>query len=196
VTGSQLGPEFRPVRGGPNGGNLFIRVTVDPPGIAPQVLCADDDPGVASTIGQRMTSHLDPPAAPTRFKPGTRILVVDDEVLVRGVIKAMLERRGCDVLTASNGREGVDLFRQEAGQLDAVLIDLNMPILDGERAVEEIRQTDPNIPVWIMTGFDPAGREERLARGHVRGVLRKPLTADTLVQALTAVLGTDRPAKD
>ena len=143
-----------------------------------------------------MTSHPDPPAVPTRLPPGTRVLVVADEDRVGGVIKAMLERRGCEVLTASNGREGVDLFRREARRVDAVLLDLNMPILDGERAVEEIRQTDPTVPVWIMTGFDPAGREERLARGHVRGVLRKPVSSDTLVGALTAVLGTDQPAKD
>ena len=59
-----------------------------------------------------MTSDPNLPAAPTQFRPGTRVLVVDDEDLVRGVIKAMLERRGCEVLTASNGREGVDLFRR------------------------------------------------------------------------------------
>ena len=80
--------------------------------------------------------------------------------------------------------------------MDAVLLDLNMPILDGEGAAEEIRQADPNVPVWILTGFDAAGREERLALGHVRGVLRKPVSVETLVQALTAVLGTGRPVKD
>ena len=156
-------------------------------------LRARSEPGRGTTVRIWLplaSSSPTPPRAPTRFKPDTCILVVDDEDLVRGVIKAMLERRGCEVLTASNGREGVDLFRREAGRVNAVLLDLNMPILDGERAVDEIRSTDPNVPIWIMTGYDPAGREERLALGHVRGVLRKPVTSETLVQALTAVLGT------
>ena len=59
--------------------------------------------------------------------------------------------------------------------------------MDGERALEEIRALAPALPVWIMTGDDPAGREERLA-AHAR-VLRKPVSSETLFQALSAVLG-------
>ncbi len=71
------------------------------------------------------------PAVTTRHRPGKRVLVVDDEDLVRGVFKAMLEHKGCEVLTAANGREGVDLLRREEGYVDAVLLDLNIPLLDG-----------------------------------------------------------------
>jgi CheY-like chemotaxis protein len=149
-------------------------------------------PGAGTTVRLWL-----PPAAPdmpasapaTRFRPGTRVLVVDDEDLVRGVVKAMLERKGCAVLTAANGRDAVDVMRREADRVDAVLLDLNMPVMDGERALEEIRALSPAVPVWIMTGYDPAGREERLA-GHVRGVLRKPVSSETLFLALSAVLGT------
>jgi hypothetical protein len=46
------------------------------------------------------------------------------------------------------------------------------------------------VPVWIMTGYDPAGREDRLSGGCVRGVFRKPVVSETLFQALLSVLGT------
>lgn len=127
-------------------------------------------------------------AGPARFRPGTRVLVVDDEDLVRGVLKAMLEKNGCEVLTAANGREGLDVLRRERGRVDAVLLDLNMPVLDGERALDEIKAMNPALPVWIMTGYDRAGREDRLT--GIRGVLRKPMSVDTLYRALGTVLGT------
>jgi PAS domain S-box-containing protein len=149
------------------------------------------EPRVGTTVRIWLPQAADepPPAGPGRLPPGTRVLVVDDEDLVRSVIKAMLERKGCEVLLAANGREGVDLFRQEGGRIDAVLLDLNMPVLDGERALEELRNTSPTVPVWIMTGYDPADREDRLAKGTVRGVLRKPVSSETLYQALAAALG-------
>jgi two-component system cell cycle sensor histidine kinase/response regulator CckA len=148
-------------------------------------------PGAGTTVRLWLplaAPEVPAPAPAARFRAGTRVLVVDDEDLVRGVVKAMLERRGCAVLTAANGSEAVDLFRREAGRVDAVLLDLNMPVMDGERALEEIRALNPAVAVWIMTGYDPAGREERLA-GHVRGVLRKPVSSETLFGALSVVLG-------
>jgi CheY-like chemotaxis protein len=126
---------------------------------------------------------------PNRFPPGTLVLVVDDDDMVRSVLKAMLERKGCEVLTAANGREAVDLFRQERARVSALLLDLNMPVLDGERALEEIRAIDPQIPVWIVTGYDPGDREARLAAQGIQAVLRKPLTSDSLFRALARVLG-------
>src|SRR5205085_7460111 len=127
--------------------------------------------------GLPLAGTPEPPDMAPALRPGTRVLVVDDDDLVRGVLQAMLERKGCQVLLAGNGREGADLFRREAGRLDAVLLDLNMPVLDGEGALAEMRAADPRVPIWIMTGYDPAGREDRLI--GVRGVLPKPITMET-----------------
>lgn len=152
-------------------------------------------PGEGTTVRvwlplAEVPTSVEPSEPPARFRPGTRVLVVDDEDLVRAVLKAMLERKGCEVLTAANGREGVDLFRQEGGRVDAVLLDLNMPVLDGEAALEELAATGADVPVWLMTGYDPGDRDVHLAERRVRGVLRKPLSSEALFRTLSSALGT------
>ena len=118
-----------------------------------------------------------------------RILVVDDDELVRNVLKTILESNGYEVLTATNGREGVDIFHREGGRVDTVLLDLNMPVLDGEQALEELRKTGANVPIWIMTGYDALNRDVKLAADkRVAGVLRKPISTDTLIQAIASSL--------
>src|SRR5450631_1189383 len=67
------------------------------------------------------------------------ILVVDDEVAVRRVAKAMLEHLGYAVLVAENGLEGVTIFAQRAADITAVLLDMAMPVMDGEHALQHMK---------------------------------------------------------
>ncbi len=79
-----------------------------------------------------------------------RILVIDDEAIVRNSIVAYLEDSGFDVIEAENGREGVACFNSQCP--DVVLCDLRMPHMDGLAVLKEINQTRPNTPFIVVSG--------------------------------------------
>jgi DNA-binding response OmpR family regulator len=91
----------------------------------------------------------------------TKILVVDDEPGIRGLLATILERKGYAVLLAESGKKGLDLFRRE--RPDLIVLDLKMPDMDGITVLQDIRGLDFQTPVVILTG---AGSEkaEKLAR--------------------------------
>jgi signal transduction histidine kinase len=80
----------------------------------------------------------------------TKILVVDDEKVVRDGCHRVLTGKGFEVLTAQNGRQAMDLLTAEA--VDVMLLDLKMPVMSGEEVLEEMRTQYPDIPVIIITG--------------------------------------------
>lgn len=80
-----------------------------------------------------------------------RILVVDDEEVIRDVLRALLEKEGCEVATASDGTEALSLF--EAEPSDVVLLDLMLPDRPGLEVLREIRLRDPDAVVVIVTAY-------------------------------------------
>ncbi|MBW1815739.1 MAG: response regulator [Deltaproteobacteria bacterium] len=81
---------------------------------------------------------------------GTRILVVDDEKVVRDGCRRVLTGKGYDVTCSENGQEALDLL--EKTEMDVILLDLKMPIMSGEEVLERTRACCPDIPVIIITG--------------------------------------------
>jgi CheY-like chemotaxis protein len=93
------------------------------------------------------------------------VMLVDDYRDTREMMKHMLEVSGCRVVEASNGQEAIELSQQ--GELDLILMDLNMPVLDGFTATLRIREYERtrDVPVVAVTAFDTA--EFRAAAGAV-----------------------------
>ena len=81
------------------------------------------------------------------------IVIVDDEEMVRSVAARMIERTGFSVLTASHGAEAVELFRERHDEIACVLLDLNMPHMDGEETFEELRKISGDVPVILSSGY-------------------------------------------
>jgi sigma-B regulation protein RsbU (phosphoserine phosphatase) len=79
-----------------------------------------------------------------------KILVIDDQPNVRMLLALLLRQQGYDVVLAENGWEGLQLYRQE--HPDVILLDLNMPELDGVTVLTQIRSVDLKQPVIILTG--------------------------------------------
>ncbi|HWO10770.1 MAG TPA: PAS domain-containing protein, partial [Polyangiaceae bacterium] len=96
--------------------------------------------------------------APTeaRAARGT-LLLVDDEDLVRTTSSVMLEDAGFRVLAAADGQEGLELFERHMAEIDAVILDLTMPRLDGEQCLRRLRALRPGIPVLLMSGYSVQG---------------------------------------
>ena len=135
-----------------------------------------------------MTRDADPALSspqPFRVPSGTKVLVVDDEDLVRLVIGRTLRRSGFEVFEAHDGLDALQNMRFQ--RPDVVLSDLNMPRCNGERLCSEMKGLPDlaDVPVVLMTG-GPTD-EERMHAAGCRRVLYKPLPAD-LAEILAAVM--------
>ncbi|MBM4156245.1 MAG: PAS domain S-box protein [Lentisphaerae bacterium] len=93
------------------------------------------------------------PAEAAAWKGSGLALVIDDEPLVRDVATRMISRLGFDVITASDGVEGLRAFRERADAIRVVVLDLTMPRMDGEATLKEIRALRTDVPVILASGF-------------------------------------------
>ena len=115
-------------------------------------------------------------------------LVVDDEETVRAVTARTLESFGFTPLTASDGAEGVRVFREHAGELRLVLLDLTMPHMDGEETYRELYRINPDVPVVLMSGFAEKDTVDRFAGKRLAGFIQKPFDRKRLQAKLRSVL--------
>ena len=112
-------------------------------------------------------------AAPLEAPGGTEtILLADDDVLVRNVGREVLKRHGYEVLTAENGEEAANLYRQHQHRIGLVILDLNMPGLSWRDTLERLLQVDPRVRVLLSSGYS----EDLIEPGTegVLGFLEKP----------------------
>jgi DNA-binding NtrC family response regulator len=112
---------------------------------------------------------------------GRTVLVVEDDVDLIGIYKEILELHEFDVDTAVNGEEGVKKFIEKKPSL--VIMDGDMPILDGYQAFKQIKEIDTNANVVIITGFsefEPKS-QEAITQGLIK-VISKPLGVDELLE--------------
>jgi CheY-like chemotaxis protein len=136
----------------------------------------------------------DAEAVPTVHPPasaganGRTILLVDDEEDVRVVTAHMLERLGWSVLMARDGHEGVEVFRRHAGSIDAVILDMALPRLRGDRAFHAIRGIRPDARVILMSGYNDEQATRPLADAGLAGFLQKPFSVADLRATMDRVL--------
>lgn len=119
---------------------------------------------------------------------GAVVLLVDDEELVRSALRRVLEHAGLEVLTAADGAEALEVFDANRDRVDLVILDLDMPVMDGEAAFGHLRERKGDLRVLISSGFSNPERESDLVAAGVDGVLRKPYDATTLLGAVSSLL--------
>jgi PAS domain S-box-containing protein len=121
-------------------------------------------------------------------KQQCRVLVIDDEEPVREAVKDILELEGIQVLTAANGRTGLDLFQERRSEIDLILLDLSMPGLSGEETLTQLRQIDHSVRVILSSGYNKQDVLPRLEAPELAGFMQKPYTANELVNKVRAYL--------
>ena len=117
---------------------------------------------------------------------GQVILVVDDEPALRDMMRIAVENHGYRTLTAGDGAEGLEVFRQRWQEIAAVIVDIVMPILDGPAMIRALRRIAPTIPILPVSGL-PADAAP-LAELSLRYFLPKPFTAIQLLATLDRLL--------
>lgn len=116
----------------------------------------------------------------------TRVIVVDDQALVREGLRALLQVAGIDVVAeADDGRAALAAIDEHPA--DVVLMDLRMPRFDGIWALEQLQAQDSQVPILVLTTFDDDGLVLRALRAGARGYLFKDVTVDRLARAVRAL---------
>jgi DNA-binding response OmpR family regulator len=112
--------------------------------------------------------------------PGvSKVLVLDDDNALLRLLRLTLTSEGFEVITASNGLEGLEKVDQEPP--DVILLDLEMPVMDGRTFFRELRKQGNNTPVLILSAYGARDAQREL---HADGSLEKPFDADVLMNEL------------
>lgn len=137
----------------------------------------------------RQETADDVPAANNKELEGTeRILIVDDDELVRLVMRAVLSYRGYRVTEAVDGKEAVEKYGAADGNHDLVLLDIHMPRMNGWDALSEIRASDPGALVILLSGGIPDQNQERARTLGAATFFSKPFANQDLLRLVRRTL--------
>ena len=118
-----------------------------------------------------------------------RVLLAEDDLVNQEVAKRMLEKSGVEVIVASDGAEAVKLYETE--RFDAVLLDLEMPVMDGWEAAAEIRRlemkSETRIPLLALTAHSDKGQLRSCLEAGMDGYVTKPISKEQLLRKLEEV---------
>ncbi|MBU1218625.1 response regulator [Myxococcota bacterium] len=116
------------------------------------------------------------------------ILLIEDESILSKVAQTMLSECGYHVITASDGDQGIKAWKNNRNEINLILLDLVMPVKNGAEVFKEIRETDPGLPIVLMSGFIQDPRITELLEQGAMGFLKKPFTIDSLSQTIGSIL--------
>ncbi|MEI7635211.1 MAG: PAS domain S-box protein, partial [bacterium] len=126
-------------------------------------------------------------AADPKWRGSGTILLVDDEKILRTVGGDLLDLLGFTVLTAANGRDAVNIYRERGAEISLVLMDLTMPQMNGIEAFDELHRLNPDVRVVMVSGYSTQDVASRYARKGLAGVIQKPYTLSELSEKLRSV---------
>jgi len=160
------------------------------------IMCYSE-PGTGTTFKiylPAMVREVESDVAMTTEMPvfGTEtILLVDDEDQIRELGKEMLGTAGYNVLTASNGQEALELYRNEKPEISLVILDLIMPKMGGRVCLDELLEFDSSARVLVASGYSANGPTKEALQAGAKGFISKPFEAKELLRIVRKVLDED-----
>ena len=161
-------------------GSTFT-VTIDTGSLEGVALLDGDELELRSKASSQQTAQALPELPPAR------VLVADDGEANRQLIKLVLTRAGMQVEAAANGQIAVQMAAD--GRFDLILMDMQMPVMDGYTATARLREQGLTIPIVALTAAAMKGDEEKCRAAGCSGFLTKPVDIDELMRCLSAELG-------
>jgi PAS domain S-box-containing protein len=117
-----------------------------------------------------------------------KVLLIDDEPLVRQVCEKMLRRLGYEVVIREDGAEGLDYYRDHWSSIDVVLIDMIMPKMGGIESLNEMKKINPALKAILCTGFSREDIAEKIKESHILGFIQKPYRFQELSEVVARVI--------
>ncbi len=122
------------------------------------------------------------------LKGNEKILVVDDEEMVRNFCKLALEKYGYHVTLAENGKQALDILASTVDSFDLVILDMIMPVLDGIKTYKKIRENNKDLRFLISSGYSDSDKLQLLQKDPQVQIIYKPYRAKELLQAVRSFL--------
>lgn len=116
------------------------------------------------------------------------ILIVDDEDYLREILDEMLKELDYDTILASNGEEAVDIYEKNRSEIALVILDLNMPILNGKDTFIRLKKIYDSVKVLITTGYGKSDETVEILDMGARGVLSKPYDISDLEDKIASII--------
>ncbi len=116
------------------------------------------------------------------------VLIADDEEAIRDITATLLERIGFRVIAAEDGEEVVEQYIEHSEEISVLLIDINMPRLNGLEAALRIRHINPKLPVLFMSGYPRRQIMDRLGKQPHTNFVKKPFQSQELADAIRGVM--------
>ena len=142
---------------------------------------------LAAPLSDALTSVPSVSTSETLVMPSGRILLVEDGAINRKLIFAVLSEEGLEIETAVNGEIGVKRALNE--EFDLILMDMQMPVMDGYTAAALLREAGVTIPIFALTAHAMKGDEEKCLAAGCSHYLRKPIDIDAMLNAVANALG-------
>ena len=116
------------------------------------------------------------------------ILLVDDEMHIRDLGSRILQKAGYNVITASNGREALEIYRTKGEHIRLVMLDLIMPEMGGKRCLEGLLSLDPSVKAIIASGYSANGPTKDALSVGAKGFVNKPFKIRQMLKVIREVL--------
>ena len=123
------------------------------------------------------------------------VLAIDDDPTYLETLRPLLREEGFNVLTCTSGAKALNMLQYRGEEIKVVLLDYNMPQLDGAETLNYLRQLNPQIKVVALTGVDIHLLPDSFHKG-VDNFLQKPFRTKELVAAIRSLLGTEATAAE
>jgi CheY-like chemotaxis protein len=118
------------------------------------------------------------------FLKGRKILIVEDDMSSRLYLNKILEKAGVDILNAGDGQEAVDVVLNNP-DIEIILMDIQLPVLDGYSALAKIREVRKDIVVVAQTAYGLLGDKEKILNSGFNDYIIKPILSQNLIEKLT-----------
>jgi PAS domain S-box-containing protein len=116
------------------------------------------------------------------------VLLVEDEESIISVAESMLELLGFRVIEACNGKEALEMYQKNVGEIALVITDIGMPIMDGYSLISELKTLNPQLPIIVSSGFGDTVVASKISNEAIAEVVSKPYNFDQLREVLKRVV--------
>ena len=116
------------------------------------------------------------------------ILVIDDEKEIRSISEKILNKYGYTTLTANDGQEGLNIYRNNMDSIDLIILDLVMPIKGGAEVLAEVKKMNPSAKVLIASGYSTNGTVKDALEKGSKSIVNKPYTLRELLSTVRETL--------
>jgi len=122
------------------------------------------------------------------IKGSGTILLIDDEKMILDVGIELLEELGYTVKSAMSGTEAIDVFKEERGKIDLIIMDMIMPGMGGGETFDRLKEIDPDIKVLLSSGYSINGQATKILRRGCDGFIQKPFNMNQLAEKVQRIL--------